>query len=314
MPLACFGQMDSLEYRLRSHIRTSLRTFYILKIVLLPRNPWQHIAYLKLNQPKIKATKFPQKIVCGNATDTALYISANGNAAETLRKRETRPHFALTCFRPPEMWRKLEPSDFRKISEIRKRLISPCENFCGMGFLSRQNFCRTSFDGLQNFYGMSFYRLQNFWGMGFYSPQNLLRHARNCEKLESLNKWALRIVLIDEVSSYQQLLHISGGATLYNWRIQNMLITIDKCLNYESFPKYLCVSLYTFLEELILYHCVNLLLLLMASTIFVTLHRRNGTPYLIMWDLSLLYLVLKDSWKQSPFRHNGIFNIFHVCK
>ena len=95
--------MDSLEYRLRSHIRTSLRTFYILKIVLLPRNPWQHIAYLKLNQPKIKATKFPQKIVCGNATDTALYISANGNAAETLRKRETRPHFALTCFRPPEM-------------------------------------------------------------------------------------------------------------------------------------------------------------------------------------------------------------------
>ena len=130
MPLACFGQMDSLEYRLRSHIRTSLRTFYILKIVLLPRNLWQHIAYLKLNQPKIKATKFPQKIVCGNATDTALYISANGNAAETLRKRETRPHFALTCFRPPEMWRKLEPSDFRKISEIRKRLISPCES-CG---------------------------------------------------------------------------------------------------------------------------------------------------------------------------------------
>ena len=127
MPLACFGQMDSLEYRLRSHIRTSLRTFYILKIVLLPRNPWQHIAYLKLNQPKIKATKFPQKIVCGNATDTALYISANGNAAETLRKRETRPHFPLTCFRPPEMWRKLEPSDFRKISEIRKRLTSPCE-------------------------------------------------------------------------------------------------------------------------------------------------------------------------------------------
>ena len=40
--------------------------------------------------------------------------------------------------------------------------------------------------------------------------------ARNCEKLESLNKRALRIVLNDEVSSYQQLLHISGGATLYN--------------------------------------------------------------------------------------------------
>ena len=41
-----------------------------------------------------------------------------------------------------------------------------------------------------------------------------------------------------------------------------MLITIYKCLNYESFPKYLCVSLYPLLEELILYRHVNLLLLL----------------------------------------------------
>ena len=40
---------------------------------------------------------------------------------------------------------------------------------------------------------------------------------------------------------------------------------------------------------------VNLLLLLMASTLSVTLHPRNGTPYLIMEDLSLLYLVLEDS-------------------
>ena len=40
---------------------------------------------------------------------------------------------------------------------------------------------------------------------------------------------------------------------------------------------------------------VNLLLLLMASTLSVTFHLRNGTPYLIMEDLSLLYLVLEDS-------------------
>ena len=38
-----------------------------------------------------------------------------------------------------------------------------------------------------------------------------------------------------------------------------------------------------------------LLLLLIASTLFVTLHLRNGTPFLIMSDLSLLYLVLEDS-------------------
>ena len=34
--------------------------------------------------------------------------------------------------------------------------------------------------------------------------------------------------------------------------------------------------------ELIFYLYVNLLLLLMASTLFVTLHLRNGTSYLIM--------------------------------
>ena len=59
------------------------------------------------------------------------------------------------------------------------------------------------------------------------------------EKLESLNKRALHIVFNDKVSSYQQLQHNSGGATLYNRRIQNMLITIYKCLNHESFPKHL---------------------------------------------------------------------------
>ena len=40
--------------------------------------------------------------------------------------------------------------------------------------------------------------------------------TRNCDKLESLNKCALRIVFNDKVSSYQQLLHKSEGATLYN--------------------------------------------------------------------------------------------------
>ena len=56
----------------------------------------------------------------------------------------------------------------------------------------------------------------------------------------------------------------------------------------------LCVSLYTLLEELIFYHYVNLLPILMSSTLSVTLHLRNGTPYLIFYDLRLLYLVLED--------------------
>ena len=74
------------------------------------------------------------------------------------------------------------------------------------------------------------------------------RHARaKCDGavlLETVKNWnllisALRIVFNDKVWSYQQILHNSGGATLYNQRIQNVLITIYKCLNYESFPKYL---------------------------------------------------------------------------
>ena len=66
-----------------------------------------------------------------------------------------------------------------------------------------------------------------------------LSRTRNSDKLESLNKRTLPIVYNDKVSSYQQLLHKSEGATLHNRRIQNMLITIYKCLNYDSFPKYL---------------------------------------------------------------------------
>ena len=60
--------------------------------------------------------------------------------------------------------------------------------------------------------------------------------SRNCEKLESLNKRALRIV--------------------FNRRIQNMLITIYKSLNYmKVFLNILktclrCISLYTLLREL----------------------------------------------------------------
>ena len=57
----------------------------------------------------------------------------------------------------------------------------------------------------------------------------------------------------------------------------------------------LCVSLDTPSEKRIFYHYVNLLLLLMASTLFVTLHLRTGTLYLIMQDLSLLYQILEGS-------------------
>ena len=77
-----------------------------------------------------------------------------------------------------------------------------------------------------------------------------------------------------------------------------MLITIYKRLNvFLNILKtcLLCVSLYTLLQELKFYHYVNLLPLLMFSTLSVTLHLSNGTPYLIFYDMRLLYLVLEDS-------------------
>ena len=56
---------------------------------------------------------------------------------------------------------------------------------------------------------------------------------------------------------------------------------------YERFPKnlkdMLTLRQYVYSStELIFYHYVNLLLLLMDSTLFATLHLRNGTLYLIM--------------------------------
>ena len=69
--------------------------------------------------------------------------------------------------------------------------------------------------------------------------------------------------------------HLKKGKLSTNlWTMKAFLNILKTCL--------LCVSLYTLLEELIFYHYFNLLLLLMATTLFVTLDLRNGTPYLII--------------------------------
>ena len=63
--------------------------------------------------------------------------------------------------------------------------------------------------------------------------------SRNSDKLESLNKRALRVVFNDRDSTYWQLLERATTSTLYNLRVQNMLITIFKCLHLQFYPKYL---------------------------------------------------------------------------
>ena len=63
--------------------------------------------------------------------------------------------------------------------------------------------------------------------------------SRNRDKLEALNRRALRIVFHDKDSTYQQLLDKAETTSLYNQRIQSMLTTIYKCLHFASYPKYL---------------------------------------------------------------------------
>ena len=63
--------------------------------------------------------------------------------------------------------------------------------------------------------------------------------SRNSEKLESLNKRALRVVFNDRESTYSQLLDRAAATTLYNLRVQNMLITIHKCIHISFYPAYL---------------------------------------------------------------------------
>ena len=57
----------------------------------------------------------------------------------------------------------------------------------------------------------------------------------------------------------------------------------------------LCVSFYALLEELIFYHNVNLLLLLMASTLFVIILSHASKQWNGVISEATFYLVLEDS-------------------
>ena len=51
------------------------------------------------------------------------------------------------------------------------------------------------------------------------------------DKLEKLNEHALRSVYQDKENDYQHLLNKAGKTTLYNHRIQNIAVLIDKAFN-----------------------------------------------------------------------------------
>ena len=57
--------------------------------------------------------------------------------------------------------------------------------------------------------------------------------------MEALNKRILRFILKENDSNYSQLLEKAGTATLYNKRIQKMLLVLFKSLYFDDYPKYL---------------------------------------------------------------------------
>ena len=63
--------------------------------------------------------------------------------------------------------------------------------------------------------------------------------ARNRDKLENLNKRALRIVLDEKSLHYQELLNKVNSSDLYSIRCQDMMKTVFKTIQFEAMPKYM---------------------------------------------------------------------------
>ena len=121
--------------------------------------------------------------------------------------------------------------------------------------------------------------------------------SRNSEKLESLNKRALRVVFNDRESTYSHLLDRAAATSLYNLRVQNLLIKIYKCIHINFYPAYLkdlltLRSTVYSLRGLIYCHCVDLLPLSMAFILLSILPVKLGTLYLRTLEWSPLWLVL----------------------
>ena len=111
--------------------------------------------------------------------------------------------------------------------------------------------------------------------------------ARDRDKLEYVNKPALRVVFNDKENSYDELLRKIEMVNLEQRRVQNMLITVFKCL-YGAAPSYLrshCkerTSAYSLRDHAILELPSLKKQALMVSILFVILARMSGIGDLMM--------------------------------
>ena len=95
----------------------------------------------------------------------------------------------------------------------------------------------------------------------------------------------MRVVFNDRESTYSRLLDRAAGTSLYSLRVQNMFITIHKCMNINFYPAYvkdlltLCSAVYS-----------------LTGTDILSLCRPASTSYGLH---SFKYFVCK-SWNSLP--------------
>ena len=116
---------------------------------------------------------------------------------------------------------------------------------------------------------------------------------RNTDKMEALNKRILRFILKDNDSNYSQLLEKARTATLFNKRVQNMLLILFKSLYFDNYPKYL--------KDLFVLRSTTYSL---RGTNILSLPKPYTTTYGLQ---SFRYLATK-SWNSLPDYFRSVFN------
>ena len=73
----------------------------------------------------------------------------------------------------------------------------------------------------------------------YYSMVWHFSSKQDSDKLDLLNKRILRLIFKDFYSEYNNLLKKAGTANLKDKRLQNVILTIFKCLHFSDYPRYL---------------------------------------------------------------------------
>ena len=69
--------------------------------------------------------------------------------------------------------------------------------------------------------------------------QGMILGKQDSDKLDLSNKRILRFIFKDFNSEYNNLLKRAGTVNLKDKRLQNMILTIFKCLHFSDYPRYL---------------------------------------------------------------------------